>query len=408
MITAFFHQIETKILSNLKNAKSSIKVAVAWFTNPLFYKSIIDKLHSGVNVELILADDRLNFLNPSIHFQEFIDYGGTIHVSKFPNLMHHKFCIIDERILITGSYNWTKVAEVRNYENIIISTERALIDTFILEFARLKNKCYLVIDLNSMKFKEYVSAIERKAEYLLVETTQSLQNGSTIADEVSLPHEEITIAIQELIDKATTLYHQQDYENAFTLCNKISCKMPNIPDVYVLMAKIKWRQSKYKDQIKYALKAVDLDNRLYEGFNVLAIGYSNTCNDQKSIEMATISVNSEPLNYTYRYNRALAFLILEEKLPNAPINLKNQWHEKALSDLRTTIKITTKTKNNNPSYSLFFIQGFAWFRLGYYLEAKKDLLTAVKLFNKTATNEQDMNEFIEIKDVLAKINKTLK
>lgn len=35
-------------------------------------------------------------------------------------LMHNKFCIIDNQMVITGSYNWTSNAELRNTENVTI------------------------------------------------------------------------------------------------------------------------------------------------------------------------------------------------------------------------------------------------------------------------------------------------
>ena len=37
-----------------------------------------------------------------------------------PDEMHHKVIIIDERILVTGSYNFSRSAEERNDENTLI------------------------------------------------------------------------------------------------------------------------------------------------------------------------------------------------------------------------------------------------------------------------------------------------
>lgn len=51
--------------------------------------------------------------------------------------MHHKFAIIDNSILITGSTNWTKSAFFGNFENILITNESALVQPFIIEFNRL-------------------------------------------------------------------------------------------------------------------------------------------------------------------------------------------------------------------------------------------------------------------------------
>jgi len=53
--------------------------------------------------------------------------------------MHHKFAIMDETLL-TGSYNWTRSAAQRNYENILVTEERGLLREFTKEFDQLWSK----------------------------------------------------------------------------------------------------------------------------------------------------------------------------------------------------------------------------------------------------------------------------
>jgi len=59
--------------------------------------------------------------------------------------MHNKYCIIDNEILINGSYNWTYFAETKNYENItVFKNNDDVISDFINDFTRLKENCKLV------------------------------------------------------------------------------------------------------------------------------------------------------------------------------------------------------------------------------------------------------------------------
>ena len=44
--------------------------------------------------------------------------------------------IIDERIVVTGSYNFTKSAEVRNAENMLIIDDRALAARYLDNWQR--------------------------------------------------------------------------------------------------------------------------------------------------------------------------------------------------------------------------------------------------------------------------------
>ena len=113
--------IEQKILAKLKAAKVNIKVAVAWFKNPVLFNFLLEKQQEDVLIEIVMTDDNTNFQNQNLDFQNLIDGGARIYVYRNA-LMHHKFCVIDNRDTITGSYNWTVRAE-RNIENILCSDD---------------------------------------------------------------------------------------------------------------------------------------------------------------------------------------------------------------------------------------------------------------------------------------------
>ena len=51
--------------------------------------------------------------------------------------MHHKFALFDRRLLVTGSYNWTRGAAEGNYENIVVIDHRRLVEQYCEEFDRL-------------------------------------------------------------------------------------------------------------------------------------------------------------------------------------------------------------------------------------------------------------------------------
>ena len=136
----FFKGIRQIIIGELVQAKSSISVAVAWFTNDELFGMLCMKLEEGVTVELIIINDYINNWEYGLPFQKFVDLGGKLFFSEYPGLMHNKFCIIDDVALINGSYNWTYYAELYNEENIVISKDNTrLISHFVQEFNRLKN-----------------------------------------------------------------------------------------------------------------------------------------------------------------------------------------------------------------------------------------------------------------------------
>lgn len=51
--------------------------------------------------------------------------------------MHHKFAIVDQVILVSGSYNWTLSAAVANMDNILVTSDQVLVDRFRQHFEEL-------------------------------------------------------------------------------------------------------------------------------------------------------------------------------------------------------------------------------------------------------------------------------
>ena len=52
-------------------------------------------------------------------------------------LMHNKFAIIDGKILLTGSFNWTLAADQKNEENLLIIEDRKVIKAYQKRFEYL-------------------------------------------------------------------------------------------------------------------------------------------------------------------------------------------------------------------------------------------------------------------------------
>ena len=53
------------------------------------------------------------------------------------SLMHHKFAVFDDRLVATGSYNWTQSAERANYETLVVLDDPDTIGRYQQVFNRL-------------------------------------------------------------------------------------------------------------------------------------------------------------------------------------------------------------------------------------------------------------------------------
>lgn len=147
MIKPFFENIRQRIVSELRSASVEIKVAVCWFTNTELFDVLCEKLSEGIPVTLIVLNDIINNKEDGLKFQKFIDLGGVFYFSTIDAPMHNKYCIIDKKIVVTGSYNWTYNAENKNSENIIVIADEQISIKFAEDFDKLikgYNEIYIV------------------------------------------------------------------------------------------------------------------------------------------------------------------------------------------------------------------------------------------------------------------------
>lgn len=134
---------ETRIINELMLAQQSIKIAVSWFNSKSILNILYWKLGGGVKVELILHYDEINSVSDSsLDFSEYKRLGGVLIWAKGEkSTMHVKYCIIDEKVLLHGSCNWTYRAFNKNDEVLNVTTgEPEMINSYLYSFATLKEK----------------------------------------------------------------------------------------------------------------------------------------------------------------------------------------------------------------------------------------------------------------------------
>jgi len=133
-----FDNIKEFITAELSKAKYIIWVAVAWFTDRDFANLLFTKAKQGLNIQLILNDDKINSTLKE-KLKEHFDVYLAPSNDKFSKLMHNKFCVIDLEKVIHGSYNWTNKAQYNN-ESISIIDSRLEAKKFADQFLKIKQE----------------------------------------------------------------------------------------------------------------------------------------------------------------------------------------------------------------------------------------------------------------------------
>ena len=140
LIEAHFQEIKRQIIECIREAKFTIWIAVAWFTDKDIGNELRIKHQSAVNVRVIVNDDETTEKHGLKFDTRGIEYTRVAPNSRWgKKLMHNKFCIIDLRKVIHGSYNWTSNAQYNN-ESITITENRELAEAFSSQFIELHNQ----------------------------------------------------------------------------------------------------------------------------------------------------------------------------------------------------------------------------------------------------------------------------
>lgn len=137
-INVYFEDLDKHVLTQLKKAKKTVNIAVAWLSFDVYEKTFEKLLKKGVKLKIITSNSRQEKYSPII--SSLVSKGAEIKKIQMPkviNHMHHKFCIIDEETILCGSFNWTENAK-RNFEDlIIIKNNPKIIKKFEEEFIYL-------------------------------------------------------------------------------------------------------------------------------------------------------------------------------------------------------------------------------------------------------------------------------
>lgn len=124
------------LIKEIDRAKNNIEFSVYFFTDKDIFNALKRAKDRGVNVRGVIDKGC---------FKGAQSVAGMLKkekivlkmVSREKGLMHHKFMILDRKIVATGSYNYTYSANYRNDENIVLIHDNQIVNKYLQEFDRL-------------------------------------------------------------------------------------------------------------------------------------------------------------------------------------------------------------------------------------------------------------------------------
>lgn len=118
------------IIEEVGMARKSIFVQAYSFTYEPIAEALIEAHKRGVRIGVVMGRGKIGERGSQVGLL----FRNGIPVRIDGHVIHSKVIIIDEEVVITGSFNFSKEAEERNVENLLILRDKVLAQKYIGNF----------------------------------------------------------------------------------------------------------------------------------------------------------------------------------------------------------------------------------------------------------------------------------
>jgi len=126
------------LASLLSGAEESIHFLAFSFTSNDLGAIVREKAEAGLTIAGVMDQEQISS-NQGTEYDPFKQADLDVRIDGNSGQMHHKVFIVDEKIVVLGSYNFSQSAEERNDENTIIVYNELIAEQFMLEFKRVQS-----------------------------------------------------------------------------------------------------------------------------------------------------------------------------------------------------------------------------------------------------------------------------
>lgn len=134
------------ILQILQQAQDSILVQAYEFTSLPIAQGLCQAVQRGVKVEVLMDRSQLTQKRSQLNLLQ--EAGIPVYIDKVPGIAHNKIMIIDHKTVLTGSFNWTDSAQVRNAENLLWVQDSLYVQSYLDNWQSRRQKA---IDAHMLK-----------------------------------------------------------------------------------------------------------------------------------------------------------------------------------------------------------------------------------------------------------------
>jgi phosphatidylserine/phosphatidylglycerophosphate/cardiolipin synthase-like enzyme len=127
--------VEQRLVELITDSSQRIQFMAYVLTSDPIANELLAAHQRGVEVQGVVEATQADSLGSD--YLRLLKAGLSVRRDSNPKSMHHKVILIDDSIVITGSYNFSKSAKERNDENLVILHDPDLVLNYLQEFERI-------------------------------------------------------------------------------------------------------------------------------------------------------------------------------------------------------------------------------------------------------------------------------
>ncbi len=128
--------LQDRIAAELRDTRKTVDVAMFHFTSERLARTLAARRRDGLRVRVLLDASQADPAFVRRLREDGLDVRLAAPKEEGARF-HHKFAVLDEGRVITGSYNWTFRADAASDENLVILRDAPTAAKFHVEFERL-------------------------------------------------------------------------------------------------------------------------------------------------------------------------------------------------------------------------------------------------------------------------------
>lgn len=129
---------QNAVIAEISKAQKTIDIAMYYLTSREIAQELLKARDRKIDIRIVLDQSQENQTYSKSRY--LIKNGIEVRYCVCSGLMHNKFAVIDGKVLITGSFNWTATADQQNEENMLIMTDKELIKKYVERYEYLWQK----------------------------------------------------------------------------------------------------------------------------------------------------------------------------------------------------------------------------------------------------------------------------